>query len=111
MVILTSPHPFFLTTMDMTLKFEPHNTGIAGGKSCNYVSKVGNEFYISCIPTHTAADLRLGITHEMAVFLIERGFLDNKKTFYYKGEPTEEQMSADALGVCNSITEYFEPNP
>ena len=97
--------------MDRILEFGPHKNGIPRGVSCNYVSKVGNEFWISCIPTNNAADKRLGIKYEMAVFLIEGGFLDNKKTFYYKTKPTAEQMSKDALEVCDGITEYFEPNP
>lgn len=97
--------------MDRILKFEPHANGIPGGLSCNYIAKNGNTFWISCIPTNSAADHRLGIAYEMAVFLIEWGFMDNKKTFYYKEKPTAEQMSKDALGVCDGITEYFEPNP
>ena len=97
--------------MNRILEFGPHANGIHDGVSCNYVSKVGNEFWISCIPTNSAADKRLGIAYEMAVFQIERGFMDIKKTFYYKTKPTAEQMSKDALRVCDGITEYFEPNP
>ena len=95
------------------LTFGPHSNGIAGGMSCNYVDKwTGNEYWISCIPTHTASDLRLGIKYELAVFLIERGFLERKGDMVRYGEkPTAEQMSRDALSIVAGITESFDPNP
>lgn len=94
------------------LTFGPHSNGIRGGLSCNYVDKMtGNEYWISCIPTHTAADLRLGVRYEMAVFLIEGGFLDLKGEKYYGEKPSAETMSADALSIIEQITESVNPNP
>ena len=94
------------------LTFGPHSNGVKGGVSCNYVDKRnGNEYWISCIPVHSAADMRLGIRYEMAVFLIEGGFLDLKGEKYYGEEPTAERMSEDALAIVAKVTESVAPNP
>ena len=97
---------------EQVLTFGPHSNGVKGGVSCNYVDKwTGNEYWISCIPVHSVADLRLGITHEMAVFLIENGFLDLKGEVRYEEKPTAERMSKDALAIVAKITESVDPNP
>lgn len=94
------------------LTFGPHSNGIRGGLSCNYVDKwTGNEYWISCIPMHDASDLRLGIRYELAVFLIEGGFLDLKGKVHYGEKPCAERMSDDALAIVAKITESVNPNP
>jgi hypothetical protein len=93
------------------LTFGPHSGGIPGGRSCNYIdTRNGNTYWLSVIPCNSAVDMRNGNKFAFAVFLCDHGLLDMRAEKRYDHEPTAEELSADALAVCDKITWAVEPN-